>query len=542
MIFCPHFLASGGAADAVCAELSAEVPVAPFPLWAWVAFAAFVVFMLALDLGVFHKSDKEIGLREAAVWSIIWVALAGAAFLGIWAWRGNGTAQLFSAGYLLELALSIDNLFVFILIFSYFGIPEKYRHRVLFWGILGAVVFRAIFIFGGVALTEKFEWILWLFGAFLLFTGARLFFPKKKADSLSENTVIRFARRLGRFSPELNGHDFLFRKDGLLYASPLLLTLIVIELSDILFAVDSVPAVLGILPREGLSVQEKMFVAFTSNIFAVLGLRSFFSALSGIMKMLRFLHFGLGIVLIFIGVKLIFAALPERFSYEFSVGQSLAVLGIVFAVSVALSLIFPKKSGGNAPAGTHRKKHRSLAEAAKDEALPPNVGEAPEAVPAAENSAGGGTIDDGPGTRSWIGVDLDGTLAQYDGWRGLEHVGKPVPVMLARVRHWLDEGYTIKIFTARATEGEKGIAPIKKWLAENGLPDLEVTNCKDFAMIELWDDRAVQVVANTGKPFLSPSIFGRPSAPILPDESAGDTFYLLKKRFGNEAEKGKGGS
>lgn len=538
MILCPQIFASSGAADAVPAAFPAEISAAPFPIWAWIAFGVFVAVMLALDLGVFHKSDKEIGLREASIWSAIWVALAGAAFLGIWAWRGNETAQLFSAGYLLELALSIDNLFVFILIFSYFGIPEKYRHRVLFWGILGAVVFRAIFIFGGVALTEKFEWILWLFGAFLLFTGAKLFFPKKKADALSENAVIRVARKLGRFSPELNGHDFLFRKNGLLYASPLLLTLIVIEFSDILFAVDSVPAVLGILPREGLSVQEKMFIAFSSNIFAVLGLRSFFFALSGIMKMLRFLHFGLGIVLIFIGAKLILAALPERFSYEFSVGQSLAVLGGVFAVSVALSLIFPKKSGdGNAPAGTRRKKHRSLAEAAKDEALPPNVGEAPEAVPA----PGAGAIDDGPGTRSWIGVDLDGTLAQYDGWRGLEHVGKPVPVMLARVRHWLAEGYTVKIFTARATEGEKGIAPVKKWLADNDLPDLEVTNCKDFAMIELWDDRAVQVVANTGKPFLSPSIFGRPSAPILPDESAGDTFYLLKKRFGNAAPEEKSG-
>lgn len=162
----------------------------------------------------------------------------------------------------------------------------------------------------------------------------------------------------------------------------------------------------------------------------------------------------------------------------------------------------------------------NLADAAKTEALPSNEAEVPDAVPAAAS--------DGPGVRSWIGVDLDGTLAQYSGWRGLDHIGKPVPVMLARVRHWLEEGYTIKIFTARAGEGESGVAPVKKWLAENGLPDLEVTNQKDFAMIELWDDRAVQVVANTGKPFLSPSMFGRPAAPILPDESSGETFYLLR--------------
>lgn len=165
----------------------------------------------------------------------------------------------------------------------------------------------------------------------------------------------------------------------------------------------------------------------------------------------------------------------------------------------------------------------NLEEAVKTQPLPENKAEVPEAVSA------GTQPDEGPGTRSWIGVDLDGTLARYSGWRGLEHVGKPVPVMLARVKHWLEEGYTVKIFTARAAEGEKGIAPVKKWLAENGLPDLEVTNQKDFAMIELWDDRAVQVVANTGRPFLSPSIFGRPSAPILPSESADETFYLLKK-------------
>lgn len=170
-------------------------------------------------------------------------------------------------------------------------------------------------------------------------------------------------------------------------------------------------------------------------------------------------------------------------------------------------------------------KKPDLAAAAKLEPLPENAAEAPEAVPADASPA---DADGVPARRPWIGVDLDGTLAQYSGWRGLEHVGKPVPVMLARVRHWLDEGYAVKIFTARAEEGDAGVVPVKKWLAENGLPDLEVTNRKDFAMIELWDDRAVQVVANTGRPFLSPSIFGRPAAPILPDESAGETFYLLK--------------
>lgn len=155
-----------------------------------------------------------------------------------------------------------------------------------------------------------------------------------------------------------------------------------------------------------------------------------------------------------------------------------------------------------------------LNEAAKAEPLPENAAEVSEAVPAE--------------VHPWIGVDLDGTLASYAGWRGLNHIGKPIPVMLARVKHWIAKGYTVKIFTARASEGEMGIAPVKKWLADNGLPELEVTNQKDFAMIELWDDRAVQIVANTGRPFLSPSIFGRPAAPILPNESDDETFYLLK--------------
>lgn len=537
-----------------CAATTAVAQTEPetFPHWAWAIFVVFIAAMLALDLGVFHKDDKPVPFREAAAWSVVWIALAGAAFGGIWAWHGAEKAQLFSAGYLLELALSIDNLFVFIIIFSFFKIPEKYQHRVLFWGIIGAVVFRALFIFGGVALVEKFEWILWIFGAFLIFTGIKLFFPEKKEKNLAQNPIVRFVTKVARFSPELNDHDFFFRKNGLLYASPLFIALVVIELSDILFAVDSVPAVLGVLPKTGISAEEKMFLAFTSNIFAILGLRSFFFALSGFMKMLRFLHYGLGVVLVFIGIKLVLAELPGEYEYEFSIAQSLSVLGVVFGVSILLSLIFPKKSpekispenvsenAGNVSgkkskndsrAGgffrkIFRKNRVDFDAGVQADALPKNEAAVPEAAPAAATP--------------WIGVDLDGTLAQYSGWRGLDHIGAPVPVMLARVKHWLAEGYCVKIFTARASEGEKGIAPVKKWLVENGLPELDVTNQKDFAMIEFWDDRAIQVVSGTGRPFLSPSIFGRPAAPILPDEIAGETFYLLKKTnpdLGDSCEK-----
>lgn len=320
-----------------------EVAHAPFPIWAWIIFGVFIVTMLALDLGVFHKNDKPVPFKEAVLWSIVWISLAGLAFCGIWGWHGAEKAQLFSAGYLLELALSIDNLFVFILIFTFFKIPDEYQHRVLFWGIIGAVIFRALFIFGGVALVEKFSWVLWIFGVFLIFTGIKLFLPEKEEKDLSKNLVVRCATKIGRFSSELNGHDFFFRKNGLLYASPLFLALLVIELSDVIFAVDSVPAVLGVLPKEGISAEEKMFLAFTSNIFAILGLRSFFFALSGFMKMLRFLHYGLGVVLVFIGIKLILAELPHPWSFHFEIWQSLSVLGGVFGVSILLSLLFPKK-------------------------------------------------------------------------------------------------------------------------------------------------------------------------------------------------------
>lgn len=469
------------------------------PLWAWLTFCFFIVGMLALDLGVFHRSDKAVPFKEAVLWSVIWVGLAALACGAIGLWHGSAVAELFAAGYLLELSLSVDNLFVFLLIFSFFKVPDKYMHRVLFWGILGAVFFRALFIFGGVALVEKFSWLMYVFGAFLVYTGVKMFFPEKENADLSDNLVVKLAAKTGRFSKELHGHSFFFLKDGLIYATPLFLVLIVIELSDVMFAVDSVPAILGVIPKET-ETEMKMFLAFTSNIFAILGLRSFFFALSGFMKMLRFLRFGLGIILAFIGVKL---TLAELNWWHPSTQLSLLVLLSVLLVSVLLSVFIPPKEEKAA-------KEPDLS----GEALPEKKGEEPKA----DN-------DNAP----WIGVDLDGTLAQYDGWRGFDKIGKPVPVMLARVKHWLKNGYSVKILTARAAFPEQGIPPVKKWLAENGLPDLEVTNKKDFSMIELWDDRAVQVVANTGKPFLSQYSVGRPKAPILPEENAGETFYLLKK-------------
>ncbi|MGN0834698.1 MAG: TerC/Alx family metal homeostasis membrane protein [Candidatus Spyradosoma sp.] len=474
-------------------ELACDVPT-----WAWLVFGVFIVGMLALDLGVFHRNDRAVPFKDAVLWSVIWVGLAAAACALVGVWHGSAVAELFAAGYLLELSLSVDNLFVFLLIFSFFKVPDKYMHRVLFWGIIGAVIFRALFIFGGVALVTKFSWMMYLFGVLLVYTGVKMFFPEKKDADLSDNPIVRAATKTGRFSKELHGHSFFFLKDGAVFATPLFLVLIVIELSDVMFAVDSVPAILGVIPKNA-APEMKMFLAFTSNIFAILGLRSFFFALSGVMKMLRFLRFGLGVILVFIGVKLFLAELDW---WHPSTQLSLAVLFCVLTASVLASAFAPKKK-------------TAAAEAAEPEALPPKEGDVP--ANASDDDA-----------RTWIGVDLDGTLAAYDGWRGLDHVGRPVPVMLARVRHWLANGYRVKIVTARASDPEKGIPPVKRWLAENGLPDLEVTNRKDFDMIELWDDRAIQVVRNSGRPFLSLYSGGRPKAPILPDEAADATFYLLK--------------
>ncbi|MCR5184384.1 MAG: TerC/Alx family metal homeostasis membrane protein [Opitutales bacterium] len=477
----------------------------------WTVFLVFVVVMLSLDLFVFHRKDESVSLKNALVWSAVWIGLAAVATLMIAyacsalfdsenpIYSPGTIATIFATGYLLEFSLSIDNLFVFLVIFSFFGVPEKYMHRVLFWGILGAVLFRAIFILGGVALVSKFSWIIYFFSAFLIYTAVKLIFSGQNDDTaLEKKPIIRLFSKWKRFSRELHGHDFIFVKDGLLVLTPLALVLIIIESSDVLFAVDSVPAILGVLPKEW-DESLKMFIAFSSNIFAILGLRSFFFALAGVMKMLRFLRYGLAVVLAFIGVKL---GLGEADIWHPGIALSLIVLLGILGLSVALSLIFPDKK-------------KSVADVIKEEPLPAKKTDFEISLKKSD---------------PWIGVDFDGTLAQYTSSKNIEKIGKPVPIMLERVRHWIKHGYTVKIFTARAALGEAGIAPVKKWLKENGLPELEVTNQKDFSMIELWDDRAIQVVQNTGKPFLGLSIIGRPSAPILPDEKASETFYLLKKQ------------
>jgi tellurite resistance protein TerC len=332
------------------------------PGWAWAAFLAFVGGMLALDLGVFSKKEQAPSFRKAVAWCFVWTTLAVAFAFLLSAWRGAEDAELFAGGYVLELALSVDNLFIFILVFAHFSIPERLQHRVLFWGILGAVAMRALFIIVGVAAVDRFGWLLPLFGAFLLFTGIKLAFAhdEEEGKGIEENFIVRLARRCIPLTPRLHGNAFWTVENGRRVFTPLFLVLLVVEGTDLIFALDSIPAVLGILPTD-MPVEERRFIAFTSNIFAIMGLRSMYFALSGFIRFVRFLKPALAFILVFIGLKMV---LPWAASVGQPAGQvagwvpralvhegvvhlptqaSLGVIGVILAVAVALSVAFPKK-------------------------------------------------------------------------------------------------------------------------------------------------------------------------------------------------------
>ncbi len=308
-----------------------------YPTWAWLLFLTFIAAMLALDLGVFHRKTKVVGMREALGWCVVWVSLALAFNVLVYFWHGKTAALEFLAGYVVELSLSVDNVFVFILIFTYFRVPPAYHHRVLFWGILGAVVMRAIFIFAGIAILERFHWVIYVFGAFLVYTGIKMAIPKKEEIHPDNNPVIRIFRRIFPVTPGYREERFFVRENGRLFATPLAVVLLVVESTDLVFATDSIPAILAIT--------HDAFIVFTSNIFAILGLRSFYFALSGVMQMFRFLSYGLAAVLVFIGVKMLVSGY-----YHIAIELSLGVIVGVLALSVALSLIFPaEKTAEDAP-------------------------------------------------------------------------------------------------------------------------------------------------------------------------------------------------
>ena len=296
----------------------------------WSIFGIVVFSLLFLDLKVLNKKAHEIKVKEALLISAFWIGLALLFNLGIYFWEGQGKAVEFLTGYLLEKSLSVDNLFIFLIIFSYFKVPAEYQHKVLFWGIIGAIIMRFIFIFAGIALVNKFHWLMYVFGAFLVFVGVKLALHKDKNLNPGDNIVFKLFKRYLPFSSEYSGDSFFARIDGKLVATPLFLVLLVIETTDVVFAVDSIPAIFAITLDP--------FIVFTSNIFAILGLRALYFALAGIMGMFRYLAYGLSVILVFIGVKMLVAGVfkvPTLYALGFITG--------ILALSVVLSLLFPKK-------------------------------------------------------------------------------------------------------------------------------------------------------------------------------------------------------
>lgn len=311
--------------------------ISTMPLWAWAGFFLFIALMLALDLGVFQRNAHEVKLKEALAWCGVWAVLAFAFGALIWHWKGAELGQQYLAAYLVELCLSVDNVFVFIVIFTFFKVSPLYQHRVLFWGILGAVAMRTVFILVGVGIIARFHWILYVFGAFLIYTGIKLALPGKEAEvDPSKNAAVRFFRRHFPVSDRFHGPHFFVHENGRQIATLLFVVLIVVETTDLLFALDSLPAVLAIT-KSG-------FVALTSNIFAILGLRSLYFALSGVMTLFRFLKIGLAAILCFIGTKM----LIEPWVH-ISTGTSLAVIGSVLTTSVLMSLLIPTHAKDDAP-------------------------------------------------------------------------------------------------------------------------------------------------------------------------------------------------
>jgi TerC family integral membrane protein len=301
------------------------------PITFWIAFNAAILLLLVFDLAVLNRGHRVIAFKRALLMSAFWIGLAVAFAVFVHFWLGPPKALEFVTGYLLEEALSVDNLFVFILLFAYFKVPQEQEKTVLFWGILGALAMRGIFILAGVTLVNRFHWILYAFGVFLIYTGIQLMREGDEEKDPSRNLVLRYSRK---FLPLTEGYEngrFVVRRDGKLLFTPLFIVLLVVETTDVMFATDSIPAILAIT--------RDSFIVYTSNVFAILGLRSLYFALAGMMKLFHYLNYGLSVVLIFIGIKML---LPER--YHVPTGAALAVIAGVLALSVVASVLFPRKT------------------------------------------------------------------------------------------------------------------------------------------------------------------------------------------------------
>jgi tellurite resistance protein TerC len=306
--------------------------------WHWAAFILFVLFFLALDLGVFHRGSHTLKFKEAFAWSALWFLLAMLFAGALFFLRGREESVQFTTGYLIELSLSLDNILVIALIFSAFRVPPEFQHRVLFWGILGALVMRGAMIAVGVALIHRFGWLLYVFGAFLVFTGVKMSFSDKDAIDPEKNPVLRLARKFFSVTPDFAGRKFFTRTGGRFLLTPLALVLLLVETTDLIFAVDSVPAVF--------SVTQNAFIVFTSNVFAILGLRSLYFVLAGALGYFRYLKFGLSVVLVFVGAKMLLDPhrQPEKwFQVEIPTNVSLMIVGTVVLIAIVLSTMVAER-------------------------------------------------------------------------------------------------------------------------------------------------------------------------------------------------------
>ncbi|HEU4954525.1 MAG TPA: TerC family protein [Gemmatimonadales bacterium] len=295
-------------------------------IWWWVGFNLFVLAMLALDLGVFHRRAHVVGLREAAAWSAVWVTLALVFNAGVWVYAGREAGLEFLTGYVIEKSLSVDNIFVFVMLFTYFAVPAQYQHRVLFWGILGALVMRGGFIAAGAYLLQQFHWVIYLFGAILLLTGVKMALRGAAPMDPEKNPVTRFARRFLPLTPRYHGQRFWVRESGRWVATPLFLVLLLVEFTDLVFAIDSIPAIFA--------VTQDPFIVYTSNVFAIMGLRSLYFLLAGVVHRFVYLKYGLAVVLVFVGIKMLLVDL-----YKMPVLASLGFIATVLTVSVVASLL-----------------------------------------------------------------------------------------------------------------------------------------------------------------------------------------------------------
>jgi tellurite resistance protein TerC len=310
-------------------------------IWLWVGFILFVLALLGLDLGVFHRKAHAISIKEATIWSVVWISLSMLFNLGLYffwnrisfdsTYSNSEAALAFFTGYLIEKSLSVDNIFVFVLLFTYFAVPAAHQHRVLFWGIIGALIMRGTLIIVGAALLKEFHWIIYVFGVFLIYTGFRMANHKNDELNPDQNVLLKFLRRIMPVTTTYEGDKFFVRRAGKLMATPLLVVLLVVESTDLVFAVDSIPAIFA--------VTQDAFIVFTSNVFAILGLRSLYFLLAGVVDKFHYLKLGLSFVLVFVGIKMVIVDL-----YKIPVGISLGVIAAILTTSIVASIIRAKRT------------------------------------------------------------------------------------------------------------------------------------------------------------------------------------------------------